>query len=292
MLGVMLLASPGLARPPAVPSAVIHDPPRDRKHPAHNEQLLIPSHGVGMNALLFKASGAGPKPTVILMHGLPGNERNLDLAQAIRRAGWNVLAFTYRGAWGSPGKFSIGNAIEDGGAALAFARSHDGRARGIDSRRIVLLGHSMGAMVAALTASRQSAVGLVMIDGGNMGLYGKQIAAGGPRERAAFIADNNDFGNALSGATPATVADELIARGAEWDLNDAAVRLRSVPVLSIFATHGNAAENRAFVAQLRRVGNRRAMGVKMNTDHAFADHRIALSAAVVRWLQQFRRAAY
>ena len=25
-----------------------------------------------MNALLFAASGAGPKPTLILMHGLPG----------------------------------------------------------------------------------------------------------------------------------------------------------------------------------------------------------------------------
>ena len=66
-----------------------------------------------MNALLFVAGGKGPHPTVILMHGLPGNERNLDLAQAIRRAGWDVLTFTYRGAWGSPGDFSIANAMED-----------------------------------------------------------------------------------------------------------------------------------------------------------------------------------
>ena len=79
------------------------DPPRNAAYPTHNQQLLIPSHGVGLNALLFQAAGAGPHPTVILMHGLPGNERNLDLAQAIRRAGWDVLTFTYRGAWGSPG---------------------------------------------------------------------------------------------------------------------------------------------------------------------------------------------
>ena len=26
---------------------------------------------------------------------------------AVRRAGWNVLTFTYRGAWGSEGAFSI-----------------------------------------------------------------------------------------------------------------------------------------------------------------------------------------
>ena len=32
------------------------------------------------------AAGAGPHPTMLLLHGLPGNERNLDLAQAARRA--------------------------------------------------------------------------------------------------------------------------------------------------------------------------------------------------------------
>ncbi|MFD3266336.1 hypothetical protein [Phenylobacterium ferrooxidans] len=32
-----------------------------------------------------------------------GNEKNLDLAQAVRRAGWNAAAFNYRGSWGSPG---------------------------------------------------------------------------------------------------------------------------------------------------------------------------------------------
>ena len=95
-----------------------------------------------MNALLFAAQGDGPKPTVILLHGLPGNERNLDLAQALRRVGWNVLTFTYRGAWGSDGKFILGNAIEDGEAALAFARSADGAKLGIDPRRIVIGGHS------------------------------------------------------------------------------------------------------------------------------------------------------
>jgi predicted alpha/beta-fold hydrolase len=37
---------------------------------------------------------------VILFHGLPGNVQNLDLAQAIRRANWNVLTLHYRGSLG------------------------------------------------------------------------------------------------------------------------------------------------------------------------------------------------
>src|SRR3954447_19840339 len=63
------------------------DPPRDAAHPARNQQLVIDSHGSRMNALFFLAAGAGPHPTMLLLHGLPGNERNLDLAQAVRRAG-------------------------------------------------------------------------------------------------------------------------------------------------------------------------------------------------------------
>lgn len=71
----------------APPRAVVADPVRDAKHPAANQQMLIPSGGVGINAVLLQASGSGPNPTLVLLHGLPGNEQNLDLAQAIRRAG-------------------------------------------------------------------------------------------------------------------------------------------------------------------------------------------------------------
>jgi predicted alpha/beta-fold hydrolase len=78
----------------AAETSVLADPPRHATHHATNKQLLLPSGGVGLNALFFLAAGPDPKPTVILLHGLPGNERNLDLAQAIRRAGWNVLTFT------------------------------------------------------------------------------------------------------------------------------------------------------------------------------------------------------
>src|SRR3954467_4331013 len=149
----LILAVPATAGPQ--PSAIV-DPPRDAAFPAHNEQLLIPSHGLGMNALLFVASGKGPHRTVILMHGLPGNERNLDLAQAIRRSGWDVLTFTYRGAWGSPGDFSISNAMEDTAAALEFARSDAAAKLGIDKSHIVLAGHSMGGATAMETAARST----------------------------------------------------------------------------------------------------------------------------------------
>src|SRR3954454_22081602 len=107
-LGAALLLSSVSAQAVAapVPRAFVTDNARDARHPAANRQVLIPSGGAGMNALLFLAAGSGPKPTLLLLHGLPGNEQNLDLAQAIRRAAWNVLTMHYRGSWGSPGTFS------------------------------------------------------------------------------------------------------------------------------------------------------------------------------------------
>jgi pimeloyl-ACP methyl ester carboxylesterase len=274
-------AAPAAAMP--IPRAVVADPPRDARFPAHNQQLLIPSHGLGMNAVLFEASGKGPHHTVILMHGLPGNERNLDLAQAIRRTGWDVLTFTYRGAWGSPGDFSIAGAMEDTKAALDFARSPEAAKLGIDAKHIVLAGHSMGGATAMMTAAGATGLdGLILIDAWN-------IAAGtskGATTRAELVSGFDDFGNSLHGATPESVADEVIANRSQWDLVATAPRLARLPILTVTAKYGGAMENRPTTAALRAAGNRRVTAIEMDTDHPFSDHRIALAAAVVGWLQR------
>jgi hypothetical protein len=65
-----------------IPSAVIADPAPDPASPPRSAQVLIPSHGVGMNGLFYLAGGEGPHPTLVLLHGFPGNEQIFDLAQA------------------------------------------------------------------------------------------------------------------------------------------------------------------------------------------------------------------
>lgn len=76
-----------------IPAAVIKDPPLDKQHPPGLAILTVPSHGVNLDAFFYLAAGAGPHGTVMLLHGLPGYEINADLAQSIRRTGWNVLLF-------------------------------------------------------------------------------------------------------------------------------------------------------------------------------------------------------
>jgi pimeloyl-ACP methyl ester carboxylesterase len=279
-----LLLMPAVAgAAPAACSAV--DPPRDTAHPAHNQQLLIPSGGVGLNALLFQAAGAGRHPTVILMHGLPGNEHNLDLAQVIRRCGWDVLTFTYRGAWGSPGDFSIAHSMEDAAAALAFARSPEAAKLGIDARHIVLAGHSMGGATAAMTAASASGLdGLILIDAWNIAAPNSH----GATTRAEYVTGFDDFGNSLHGATPESVADEVIARRSQWDLIAAAPRLSTLPVLNVSATHALGPVNHQLDEALRRAGSAKVTEIQFDTDHSFSDHRLALASAIVQWLEALR----
>jgi predicted alpha/beta-fold hydrolase len=96
---------PVMASAQSVPPAIFTDRPSDAAHPATMTVLHIPTHGVQNNGLVYQPSGAGPHPTLVICHGLPGNEKFLDLAQAVRRAGWNAVTFNYRGSWGSPGAF-------------------------------------------------------------------------------------------------------------------------------------------------------------------------------------------
>jgi uncharacterized protein len=283
----LLLAScaPPTTAETAIASAVTVDPPRDPNFPATNRQLLISSHGAEMNALFFLAAGEGPKPTVLLLHGLPGNERNLDLAQAIRRAGWNVLTFTYRGAWGSEGAFSIANSVEDTEAAIAFLRTPEAaRTYRIDTNRIVVAGHSMGGFAAVMASADNDAVsGIVLIDAWNVGATAAEVRQGGAAARTALTAGFDDLGHALQGATAETLADEVF-HSSDWDLRTRAQALASKPVLIVYATEGIAADNRALATAVKEQAGARVQAVEMASDHSFADHRVALGEEVVRWL--------
>jgi uncharacterized protein len=270
-----------------VPRAVVTDPARDARHPAANRQVLIPSGGVGMNALFLLAAGSGLKPTLLLLHGLPGNEQNLDLAQAIRRAGWNVLTMHYRGSWGSPGAFSIAGAVDDAEAAMAFLRQPENAAKyGIDPHRVLIGGHSMGGFAAArYAAAHPDVAGVVLIDAWNVGADGKDLRAH-PETRAAAIAEiGDDFGNSLAGTDAAHLAEEVERHADDWDLLDLAPALAMHPVLVIGASYGGGTANRALADAIHAQGKGKVRSMTLDSDHSFADHRIALAAAVVDWLQ-------
>jgi len=267
------------------PQAIAVDPPRDSAHPARMEVLHIPSGGVHINGVAYLAAGAGAHPTFVLLHGLPGNEKNLDLAQAVRRAGWNAITFNYRGSWGSPGSFRFGNNLQDADAVLRFlAKPANARRLGIDTTDIVIAGHSMGGWVAVVTAAHHPELrGLVLISAADMG-----ADAALPRDTlVALMADNME---SLAGVTARSMADDLAAGAAKshWTFADAVPGLTKMPMLVITADDGLAPEADTLVQRLRARGNARITTLHEPTDHSYSDKRIALETAVLGWLSSSR----
>ncbi|WP_449426506.1 alpha/beta hydrolase [Rhodanobacter lindaniclasticus] len=77
----------------------------------------------------------------------------------MRRAGWDVLYFNYRGSWGTPGDFSFTHSIEDTRAAIAYLRQPEvARSLRLDPNRIVLIGHSMGGFMTVEAAGADPAI--------------------------------------------------------------------------------------------------------------------------------------
>ena len=127
-------------------SIVLKDIVWDKTAPAGQIELTIPSENSKLAAFMYSANGAQKHPTLLLLHGYPGNERNLDLAQVVRSHGWNVIYFDYRGSWGSQGQFSFENCVQDVKNVVSFCKKYSDSLH-IDTTNIVLFGHSMGGFV-------------------------------------------------------------------------------------------------------------------------------------------------
>ena len=276
-------------------SALTSDPAPNTANPPSMVSLAgVPSHGENLLGVFYLAAGAGPHPTLVLMHGFPGYEQNLDLAQAIRRAGWNVLAVHYRGSWGTKGTFSYAHAIEDADAELAFVKDPANVAKyHVDPNKIVLLGHSMGGyMVASAAAHDPKVAGVVMISAWNIGASFPPPEAGEPAIQKAkqsliqhFSADNDVA--PLAGCTVESLVDEAYKHRSEWNFNSFAPALASRPVLVLTSNDGLGPDDHAFVAALQKAGNAHVTETHLDTDHSYSGQRIALATAILNWLATF-----
>jgi len=133
-------------------------------YPATSEEIIITIGNDSIAAFGMLAAGKERKETVILLHGLPGNERNLDLAQDLRRNGRNVIYFNYRGAWGSQGEFLFSNLTEDVKQVLDFFSTPENSEKyRVQTDSFILFGHSMGGKVALLSGAKDERVNKIVL---------------------------------------------------------------------------------------------------------------------------------
>jgi pimeloyl-ACP methyl ester carboxylesterase len=267
------------------------DMPLDTKHPPSMAEVRIPSHGAGMNGFVYLPGGTAKRGVVLMLHGYPGNERNLDIAQAVRRAGYVVVFFDYRGSWGSGGTFSFANARDDVASAIAWVRSPAIASKyNIDTRRVALIGHSMGGWLALEAAARDQNVGCVAgLASWNLG-YG----AGMMRKDPAILASTSSYNVGVTGADGplrakgADLDRELLDHETDYNYLRLAPALKNRSMLLAAATHDSPDENPAMHAELehalRNAGATHVQNVTFDDDHPFSAHRIALTDVIIHWL--------
>jgi pimeloyl-ACP methyl ester carboxylesterase len=270
------------------PDPVAEDPRFDATHPALSSEVIFESGGARMFGLVYEAPGAGPHPTAIVLHGFPGNERNLDLAQAMRRSGWNAVFFHYRGAWGSDGSFGFVSVLDDVAAVVhtleqpAFATQHR-----IDATRLALVGHSMGGFAALVSASELPAVDCVAsLAGANLGLWAEAVRT--PEGEARMAGALEGWSGPIRGTSGAALVAEVRANAMRFDLRRHAAALATKPLLLVAGARDEvtppALHHEPLAAQVAADPHAMLRATVLDADHAFADRRVELTRLVLDWL--------
>jgi uncharacterized protein len=235
--------------------------------------VTFDSDGHRLVGVLYLARGEEPKPTVLLLHGCPGLEKNLDLAVRLRDRGWNALLFHYRGCWGSAGRYDLRTIPRDVTAAIDYLA---GCPR-VDAGRIAVLGHSLGGWAALVTAAAEPRLQAVAVDGAAPRLDAVTELSPDQIEEQfiRFLA-----------TTPEEFAGQLAVVAEQMDGLAAAAAIAPRPLLVVHGT----ADRWVPVARARelreRVGSSCCYVEVEGADHSFSWHRAELADLIVEWLSE------
>jgi dipeptidyl aminopeptidase/acylaminoacyl peptidase len=142
--------------------------------PAETEVRLPGPAGTLAGTLTLPTRGAAPFPAVVTLTGSGAHFRDGNrtpehpyrpfrhIARALAACGIATLRLDDRGMGGSAGNAAAATALDtadDARAALAFLRSR----RDIDARRLGLIGHSYGGIVAPLVAAEDPSLAAVVL---------------------------------------------------------------------------------------------------------------------------------
>ncbi len=234
------------------------------------EAARFHSQGRKLIGAFYTAQGDTPRPTALLLHGIPGVERNFDIAYRLRDLGWNCLVFHYRGCWGSEGDYRLDGLVEDVRAATDWVLAQPG----VDGERLAIIGNSLGghtAFAAAAADPRFRAVAALcpLID---------------PADRPLEPELAEDFASLLHGITGPEVAAQWLALPSAVtfvpSLGRHPLLLVTAEADEVFAPGHYA----GFVAALRASAADFTWHPIPAADHSFSRQRPALASLVANWL--------
>jgi len=234
--------------------------------------VTFDSDGHRLVGVLYLIRGEEPAPTVLLLHGCPGLEKNLDLAVRLREAGWNSLVFHYRGCWGSAGRYDLRSIPRDVTAAVDYLAD----CPRVDPGRIAVLGHSLGGWAAIVTAAAEPRLRAVAV-------------YGAPARLGEALRLSPDQVNAEFTRFLATTPEEFASQAAVVaERTDALAATEAIGPRPLLVVHGTA-DRWVPVTQARELRERAGSCCRYveveGADHAFSWHRAELADLMLGWLR-------
>ena len=245
--------------------------------------------GRGKLHMMLNGIADGEKhPVMLLLHGFPGNEKNLDLAQAFRRIGFNVFTFNYSGAWGSAGPFSFANGIEDVRTVIEYIRSCDtvGSCR-LDNDNLFLCGHSMGGFFTLRTLAEIDGIKAACV----MAPYdfALQSKLSATKEDARQNLDDLLAEGApwLEGADAAALRKELLDHEEDFVFSNGTDKIAGTPMLVLGAAFDECAvtkyQARHIYDTIAALGKGKTYYEEIESDHSFSNRRCQQAETVAKW---------
>ena len=157
-----------------------------KPYPYKEEEIIFPNNqaNISLAGTLTLPRGPGPFPVAILLGGSGPHDRDesivghrpfLVLADHLTRKGIAVLRFDKRGIGKSTGDYASATTEDfaaDADAAFAYMKTR----KEIDGKKIGLIGHSEGGMIASIVASHSQPVAWIVLLA-SPGLKGEEVLA-------------------------------------------------------------------------------------------------------------------
>ncbi|MGI5839403.1 MAG: alpha/beta hydrolase family protein [bacterium] len=228
----------------------------------------------GIYARLFRPHGVGECPLVVLFHGIPGNETNLDIAYALRDEGCAVLTPSYNGCWGSKGDYRIETIPQNIKTVLDYVFEDEFvRKWGIDTDRIGVAGHSLGGWATLISPKISDRVrGFVALD--------PAVEMGRLRSEETM----QEFVIPLRGVTAQQLMDGFGWAAKEWAPLETIEHLGNRYFMLVAATEGIPLEGALQVYNKAKGINPESELWILHSDHSFVSQRPLLRDLVVNFI--------
>jgi len=242
------------------------------------EDIKFKSNGQSLRGRTYRPAEDGKYPAVAICHGYPGDTKNMDLAEHLALNNIAVLVFYYQGAWGSEGTYSFNNLAPSTEDAVKYLKSQSY----VDSERVGLLSHSMGAVPLSNVMHKDKSIkaGVLMSPASDISKWLSAevidnifpIFVGMAKGKLAY-GDESEYRKSMMEAAEKLNPMEKIA-----DIE--------APELVIVGSADNVTHPDDCKSLYEKATPPKSWSLVDGADHGFSEHRIPLQEKVLDWLQE------